>query len=44
MAQVLPHNGVFLLSQVEVIGHDGDRTEAMPPLTFDYTRFTPGER
>jgi hypothetical protein len=27
----LPFNGVLLLSQVRVVGHDGDLTEALPP-------------
>jgi RHS repeat-associated protein len=43
-APASPPNGVSLLSRVEVLGHDGDRTEAMPPLTFGYTRFTPEQR
>ena len=43
-AHLLPHNGVSLLSQVKVLGHDGDRTEELPPLEFDYTRFSPEDR
>ena len=41
MAHLLPHNGVSLLSQIKVLGHDGDRAEELPPLEFDYTRFSP---
>lgn len=40
----LPLNGVSLLSKVTLMGHDGDRTEAMPPLEFDYSQFTPQDR
>jgi RHS repeat-associated protein len=40
----LPRNGVSLLSRLGVVGHDGADTEALPPLTFDYTRFTPEGR
>jgi RHS repeat-associated protein len=39
-----PHNGVSLLSQINVVGHDGDRTEELPPLTFGYTQFAPEGR
>jgi RHS repeat-associated protein len=35
----LPPNGVSFLSRFEVTGHDGEVNEALPPLTFDYTRF-----
>lgn len=44
---VLPHNGVSLLSQIRVLGHDNersveaDRTQELPPLEFGYTRFEP---
>ncbi|WP_156119623.1 SpvB/TcaC N-terminal domain-containing protein [Leptolyngbya sp. KIOST-1] len=38
---LLPLNGVSLLSQVKVSGHDGDTTEDLPPLEFDYSRFEP---
>lgn len=41
---LLPLNGVSLLSQVKVSGHDGDTTEDLPPLEFDYTRFEPQGR
>jgi hypothetical protein len=37
----LPLNGMSLLNQVRVVGHDGDLTEALPPLEFGYTRFVP---
>jgi RHS repeat-associated protein len=40
----LPINGVSLLSQVKVTGHDGDKTEILPPLEFRYTRFEPKKR
>jgi RHS repeat-associated protein len=43
-AEQLPLNGVSLLSQVRVIGHDGDATEALPPIEFSYTRFEPRRR
>ncbi len=42
--QQLPRNGVSLLSQIQVVGHDGDRTEALPPLEFGYTQFEPEGR
>lgn len=41
---LLPLNGVSLLSQVKVFGHDGDATEDLPLLEFDYTRFEPQGR
>ncbi|MCI0723917.1 MAG: FG-GAP-like repeat-containing protein [Acidobacteria bacterium] len=47
---VLPRNGVSLLSQISVIGHDEsqpeekDRTQVLPPLEFGYTRFEPEGR
>jgi RHS repeat-associated protein len=41
---LLPLNGVSLLSQVKVTGHDGDTSEALPPLEFGYTRFEPDRR
>jgi RHS repeat-associated protein len=37
-------NGLSLLNQIEVAGHDGDRTEKLPPLTFGYTRFEPNKQ
>ena len=41
---LLPINGVSLLSQVKVTGHDGDKTETLPPLEFRYTSFQPEKR
>jgi hypothetical protein len=40
----LPANGVSLLSQIRVEGHDGGDSEWLPPLEFDYTRFHPDRR
>jgi RHS repeat-associated protein len=40
----LPLNGVSLLSQIVVEGHDGNQSEALPPLEFRYTRFEPQKR
>jgi RHS repeat-associated protein len=40
----LPLNGISLLSQVKVAGHDGDKTETLPPLEFRYTSFEPERR
>ena len=40
----LPLNGASLLSQVKVVGHDGPRSEELPPLEFGYTRFEPTRR
>ncbi|WP_346294113.1 SpvB/TcaC N-terminal domain-containing protein [Sphaerothrix gracilis] len=37
--QLLPLNNLSLLSQVKVVGHDADATEALPPLEFGYSRF-----
>src|SRR5215471_17426758 len=42
--QRLPLNGVSLLSQVRVEGHDGNESETLPPLEFGYTRFEPEGR
>ena len=44
LEQRLPINGVSLLSQIKVAGHDGDETEELPPLEFGYTRFDPEGR
>ena len=41
---VPPINGVSLLSQVKVTGHDGSKTETLPPLEFRYTSFNPEQR
>ena len=43
-ADHLPLNGVSLLQQVQVVGHDGERSEALPPLEFGYTSFDLGGR
>lgn len=37
-------NGSSLLVRIDVAGHDGDDTEALPPLTFDYSSFDPDGR
>jgi RHS repeat-associated protein len=36
-----PLNGVSLLQQIRVVGHDGVATESLPPLEFGYTPFAP---
>ena len=40
----LPANGVSLLHEIRVSGHDADAVEALPPLEFGYTRFDPQGR
>lgn len=46
----LPLNGVSLLSEIHVIGHDDaaanpdDRVQRLPPLEFSYSRFAPERR
>jgi RHS repeat-associated protein len=46
----LPLNGVSLLNQIKVVGHDEsqeteeDRIQALPPLEFGYTSFEPQGR
>ncbi len=40
----LPPNGVSLLSQIQVEGHDGDALETLPPLECGYTQFEPQQR
>lgn len=40
----LPRNRVSLLSQLSVIGHDGDAKEQLPALDFGYTAFEPERR
>ena len=40
----LPLNSVSLLSQVKVTGHDGGKTETLPPLEFSYTSLEPEKR
>ncbi|MER5942507.1 SpvB/TcaC N-terminal domain-containing protein [Streptomyces sp. NPDC001928] len=37
-------NATSLLSTVQVTGHDGPRTESLPPLELSYSAFTPQER
>ena len=39
-----PVNGLSLLTSVQVTGHDGAATQALPPVTFDYTPFAPAGR
>jgi YD repeat-containing protein len=47
---VLPLNRVSLLSQIRVVGHNEEqpdiakRTEELPPLEFQYSRFEPEKR
>jgi hypothetical protein len=43
-SDALPLNAVSLLSRIRVIGHDGTRTQEMPPLEFRYTQFQPSRR
>jgi RHS repeat-associated protein len=43
-ADLLPRNGVSLLSRVQVLGHDGATEEAMPPLDFSYSQYEPLKR
>ncbi|MDZ7961970.1 MAG: SpvB/TcaC N-terminal domain-containing protein [Aulosira sp. DedQUE10] len=40
----LPLNRVSLLSQVNVVGHDGTGSESLPALEFNYTQFEPQKR
>ena len=44
LEHLLPLNGVSLLSQVKVVGYDGEDREELPPLEFGYTRFEPEGR
>ena len=50
LTQLLPLNGISLLSQVRVIGHDEtnpdseQQSETLPPLEFNYTQFEPEGR
>ncbi|MCI0698184.1 FG-GAP-like repeat-containing protein [candidate division KSB1 bacterium] len=39
-----PLNSVSLLSQIKVVGHNGNDFEELPPLEFGYTRFEPEKR
>lgn len=43
-AQPLPLNAASLLSQVHLEGHDADRSETLPPLKMNYSRFDPQDR
>jgi hypothetical protein len=40
----MPLNGVSLLSQIVCTGHDGELTERLPPLEFEYSAFNPAAR
>jgi hypothetical protein len=40
----LPLNGMSLLSQIQLEGHDGPASEFLPPLEFGHTRFQPTQR
>ena len=42
--QFVPLNRSSLLSQINVRGHDGNLTEALPPVEFSYTQFEPQHR
>jgi RHS repeat-associated protein len=44
MNHLRPLNGVSVLNQIKVVGHDGDRIEELPPLEFGYTSFEPQRR
>ena len=44
MEQRVPLNRTSLLSQIKVRGHDGNLTEAMAPIEFNYTSFEPQQR
>ena len=44
LAASMPPNKASLLSQILVVGHDGDVEEAMPPAEFGYTAFAPKDR
>ena len=43
-AAELPANGTSLLARIRIVGHDGDRTQELPPLEFGYTSFEPGRQ
>ncbi|HEY3140144.1 MAG TPA: SpvB/TcaC N-terminal domain-containing protein, partial [Acidimicrobiales bacterium] len=40
----VPANRVSLLSRITVVGHDGARTQELPPLDLRYTPFAPEQR
>jgi RHS repeat-associated protein len=44
LPQEMARNGVSLLGRIQVTGHDGDRTEQLPPLELGYTAFEPEGR
>ena len=44
MEQLVPLNQSSLLSKINVRGHDGNVTEALPPVEFSYTQFEPEKR
>jgi len=37
----LPRNGASLLARIRVVGHDGARTQELPPVDLGYSRFAP---
>lgn len=37
-------NAACLLTRIQVEGHNGERTESLPPLEFSYSSFTPQTR
>lgn len=39
-----PANGTSQLASVQLVGHDDEDTERMPPLEFEYSAFAPDER
>ncbi len=44
LPEPLPLNGVSLLSQIRVEGHNGVTSEWLPPLEFTYSQFVPEKR
>lgn len=40
----LPPNGFSLLQQIQVEGHDGNNSDALPPIEFTYSAFDPEGR
>jgi len=44
MEQLVPLNQSSLLSKINVRGHDGNLTEALPPIEFSYTQFETQQR
>lgn len=41
---VLLKNGLFVLNSIQVTGHDGAKTQSLPPLKFAYSSFNPEKR